>query len=208
MKFNKLLVGLMGFPLLLTSCNTALTFEKAKNWIEENYPKEAIEVRAVPCISWDYSATKGTDATKKIEEIFKELKIVADYEKIEDYIIPDPDIDRPAIGQQRIIPDEDRPTQMMHPLIASLFEPFSTKAEDDVYKVNNGCFSVTYKNGIECFGHNDEGEYNVYSTSVRVFNKTGYCTDFGYKANKYMDKDNTVKFKFLIHFEYENDPID
>lgn len=213
MKFNKLLVGLMGFPFLLTSCNTALTFEQAKKWIAENYPKDrTIVVSTVPVISWDFSGTNGNKANEKITQIFSELRELAFDEGIEKYIVPAGE-DLPAIGQRRIIPgpsQDDRPTQTMYPLIAEDFKEgtFSEDSKNDTYKINNGCFSVTYKNGIKCFDKDDKGDWNATSTCVRVFNKVGYCTDFGYKANKYMDKNNTVKFKFLIHFEYENDPID
>lgn len=209
MKFNKLLFGLAGFPLLLASCNSAISFDQAKNWVSEHYGNETKEERAIPVVSWDFHSTTGSKDTfeyvyKIIKEINDEARIEFDMEEEDNLIPAHPDETR---GQEVRV-DYLQKTLSLN---SGNFEKYSDEEKDDTYKINGGTFSVTYSTKVDSIEPDIDPETKepvyTYNTCIRSYNSEGFCSDFGYKVSKRFNKDNMLKLKILVHLIYSSDPI-
>ena len=210
MKFNKVLIGLMvTMPFALTSCNNTITFNQAKKWIASHYKiDEKSSKPATASTTWDFHGTKGDIAINGVNLILKALAEEGPEQGIEglEGIIPTAvDVNNPVGQHIYVTTPKDIPQ-----LNESNFVPFSTEAKNDVYRVTNGSFNVTYKYSEKYRADKEKEEDNYLNTTrIRTYNSKGYCTDFGCKVDgKWIDSKNTMDFKILVHFTYEDDPID
>lgn len=200
MKFKKLLFGLAAFPLLLTSCNNILDYDTAFKWVSDHYKDVSEGALAIATVSWDYHSSTDGIAKDAAIKIFEALNKESEEEEMSG-IVPINAIKDAAIGQKVHV----HGPKTVVPLNSTNFNDVYRKEDTkNIYKVNNGSFSGTYTYSVTY----DDGAPAVDSTRIRVYNQKGYCVDFGCKISKRIDKDNNIKLKFLIHFIYEDDPID
>ena len=209
MKFKKVLIGLMAtMPFALTSCNNTMTFNQAKKWIASHYKATSEPLRAIAYTEWDFHGTKGPIATTGVDKILNSLaKAPVEGGDGLGGIIPERVEEVKSVGHQIFI-GQDK-IKEIYQLNESNFAPFSKDAKDDVYRVTNGSFNVTYKVS-EKYREDKEKEEDNYitTTRIRTYNSKGYCTDFGCKVDgKWIDSKNTMDFKLLVHFIYESDPF-
>lgn len=198
MKFKKLLFGLAGFPLLLASCSNSMNWKAAKQWVDEHYKSTEGTEEAIAEVEWNYSTTVGDDANKAAIAIYTKLKEEATYEQIAGLAdaIPLDKIEKSKTGKIRHM----NPLEITKLTTANFSSIYREEDTKNVYKVNGLSFSGTYNIDLDYLKGGTIG-----ATCIRVYNARGYCTDFGFKANKTLDKNNVIKVKLLVHFLYEQD---
>lgn len=207
MKFNKLILGLAAFPLLLTSCNSAMTRDATLSWIKSHYKAETERKPALGLTEWNFLNVKGEKAYKIVNEQI--LTAIVQEEEIEGLsgLIPT-NIQQNPSGHEYHITEDTKIRQLNE---SNFPEKFSTDPKDDVFKVKGDTLNVTYKTKYVYEKPSDDPKTwkSVTTTSVRNYNKHGYCTDYGCKVDgKWVDKGNSIKFKITLHFIYSDDPVD
>lgn len=206
MKFKKLLFGLAASPFLLASCSNALSFEATQRWVSEHYKKET-PCKAFALTEWVCHGNVGNKSWDIVNKIFNTLGKEESEEGLTGLLPTHVDSNNPD-GHKYNVDVDKLPS--ITPLNSTNFTkqytniPKDDKAyKDDVYKINNGCLSATYK-----YREEYEESKTIDTTRIRVYNQNGLCTDFGCKIDgKWLDDDNTIKFKVLIHFTYSDDPV-
>lgn len=209
MKFNKLIFGLAAFPLLLTSCNSAMSRDAVSKWIGNHY-KEENDAQAWALTEWNFEGVKGERAADIVKtQIYPE--IVTDSENLIDNLsdlLPEEKLT--TSGHEHYVTDSSTITPLNETTFGQIY--LSTSSKDDVFKVSGNSLNITYKRKYlyEKPKEDDPDTWKyVTTTNVRVFNSKGYCTDYGCKVDgKWIDKNNSIKFKVTFHFTYPDDPID
>ena len=207
MKFNKVLIGLMAVvPFALTSCTRAMSRDATLSWIKNHYKIDTSEtLPALALTEWNYRNIKGTRAFDIVEKQI--IDDIVNEEHIEGLSSLIPDLHGPLSGHEYRIGVDTK----IVPLNETTFNAttFSTDSKDDVFKIKDDSLNVTYKRKYEYEKDAKGNPKYVTTTNVRNYNKKGYCTDYGCKVDgKWIDKDNSIKFKITLHFIYADDPVD